>query len=386
MSVVRSTLLIAASAALAGCSLFSSREGTTTAPPAQPVTVAAAPVAQPPSPEGLSNPIIVDAIAPSVNVFGELDGQPRRSVASADVSFTQHTASEEGSDADVCVDPTGKWLLFSSTRHNEKADVYLQKVDGQSVIQLTTDPADDVQPVFSPDGKHIAFASSRSGNWDIYVMDSEGRNVELITGTAAHELHPSFSPDGTRLVYSALSTRSEQWEIWVIDLASRQRRMLAQGLFPTWSPRKDLDRIAFQRPRARGSRWFSVWTIDIVEGEPRRLAEIAVSSNAAAVSPSWSPDGTRLAFTTILTPQEPGSDRVGAKRDVWVVNADGSNRQRLTEGKGTNLSPVWGPDSRVYFVSDRGGKENIWSVRVQNDGTATAGTPKKEKSAVGSSE
>lgn len=317
-----------------------------------------------------------DGVASPVNVFGELDGIERRSgPVGIEFGFQQHTACEEGYDADVAIDPTGKWMAFTSTRHSERPDLYLQRVGGSSVIQLTSDPAPDVQPAFSPDGKRIAFCSTRSGTWDIYIMDTDGKNTEQITHTPAQEMHPSFSPDGTRLVYCALSARSDQWELWVIDLASHEKRMIGQGLFPAWSPRKDVDRIAFQRARQRGSRWFSIWTVDLVNGEPTRLTEVAVSSNAAVVSPAWSPDGNRLVFTTILEPNRPNAGQSQGLQDVWMASADGSGRQRLTDGTSNNLAPVWAVDNRVYFVSDRSGHENIWSVHVDATKTATASGP-----------
>jgi len=298
------------------------------------------------------------------NIFGELRPQDQRSgVSAGTVGMQQHTACDEGYDADVVADPAGKWLAFSSTRHSERSRIYLQRVDGTSVIQLTADQGDDAQPAFSPDGKRIAFCSNRAGNWDIYVMDIEGRNVEQITRDPAHEMHPSFSPDGTRLVYCALSPRAEQWELWVVNLNTHERKMIGPGLFPAWSPRKDVDRIAFQRPRQRGSRWFSVWTLDLVDGEPRRITEVAVSSNAAVVSPSWSPDGSKLAVATIIEPASPQSGTAG-RYDIWTINVDGGGRQRLTDGSAVYLSPFWSSDNRVYFISDRGGQENVWSMRV----------------------
>jgi len=335
--------------------------------------IAAPPVAQIPlAPPVTALPPIPSA-PPEVNIFGEFDGIERRPTQSAnEFGFQQHTACDDGYDADVAVDPTGKWLAFTSTRHSEQPDIYLQRVDGTSVIELTSDPAADVQPAFSPDGKRLAFCSTRSGNWDIYLMDIDGKNVEQVTSGPAHEMHPSFSPDGNRLAYCALSPRSDQWELWVIDLATREKRMIGQGLFPAWSPRKDVDRIAFQRARQRGSRWFSVWTLDLVNNEPTRLSEVAVSTNAAVVCPSWSPDGTRLAFTTIVQPNRPDAPTARGPQDVWLASADGSARQRLTNGDCTNLGPVWAVDNRIYFVSDRGGHENVWSVHVEAAKTATA--------------
>ncbi len=311
------------------------------------------------------------ALFPIVNIYGELRPAIYRSGESrSNLSFQQHTATDEGHDADVVLDPTGKWIAFSSTRHSQRSDIYLQRVDGSSVIQLTNDPADDVHPSFSPDGGKIAFASSRSGNWDIYVMDSDGKNVEQLTSGHTQDLHPSFSPDGTRLAYCSLA-HSGQWEIWTLNLTTRERKTLGPGLFPTWSPRRDVDRIAFQRARQRGSHWFSIWTLDLVDGEPRRNTEVAVSSNAAVVCPAWSPDGTQLAFTTILQPAH--DDEGLPKQEVWIINADGSGRQRLAEGN-TNLAPFWSVTNRVFFISDRGGQENIWSVRVDPSRNATATT------------
>ena len=304
--------------------------------------------------------------APVVNIFGELDGVQRKNVALVgDVAFQQHTFADEGFDCDVAIDPAGKWMVFASTRHALNSNIYLQRVDGLSVTQLTADAADDAYPCFGPDGKHVAFSSTRSGNWDLYVMDIDGRNIVQVTSGPSQDIHPSFSPDGTRLVYSSMSSRSDQWELWTVNLSTSERRMIGYGLFPAWSPRTDKDQIAFQRARQRGSRWFSLWTMDLVDGEGRRLTEVAVSSNAAIVSPSWSPDGKKLAFATIVEPAQTVTGKPKGQQDVWTIDADGTNRQRLTDGSGSNLSPCWAVDNRVYFVSDRGGHDSVWSARME---------------------
>jgi TolB protein len=317
------------------------------------------------------------ALFPIVNIYGELRPAVFRTGQSrSNFSFQQHTSTDEGHDADVVLDPGGKWIAFSSTRHSERADIYLQRVDGSSVIQLTNDPADDVQPSFSPDGSKITFSSSRAGNWDIYVMDADGKHVEQLTSGLAQDLHPTFSPDGNRLAYCSL-THSGQWEIWLLNLTTHERKSLGPGLFPSWCPRRDVDRIAFQRARQRGSRWFSVWTLDLVDGEPRRNTEVAVSSNAAVVCPAWSPDGMQLAFSTILQSTN-RDDEALPQQELWIVNSDGSGRQRIAEGN-TNLTPFWAPSNRIYFISDRGGQENIWSVKIDavRNATATINEPQK---------
>ena len=314
--------------------------------------------------------------APTVNVFGELNGQARGAARPiGDEGFQQQTFADEGYDADVAVDPAGKLMCFASTRHGERSALYLQRTDGTAVTRLTSDDSDNAFPTFSPDGKTIAFCSTRTGVWNVYTMDTDGRSVVTVTTGPAQCVHPSFSPDGTRLVYSSLGGRSRQWELWVVTLATGEKRQVSYGLFPTWSPNRDVDRIAFQRARERGSRWFSLWTLDLSNGEAHRTTEVAVSSNAAVVSPTWSPDGQRLAFATVLDPSKHAARTARGEQDVWTIAADGTDRRRLTDGNGVNLSPCWSNDGRVYFVSNRGGTENVWSVRPEAGQTYTAARP-----------
>jgi TolB protein len=302
----------------------------------------------------------------AVNVFGEMKdikAGPVRLVG--DSNFQQHTFVEQGYDADPAVDATGKWLAFASTRDSQHSNLYMQRVDGTAVMQLTSEAADDAAPSFSPDGKQIVFASTRSGNWQIFTMDVSGKNVTQVTTGAMQAIHPTWSPDGSRLAYCCLGSRSQQWELWTTNLQTNEKRMIGYGLFPSWSPSREVDRIAFQKPRQRGSRWFSLWTLDVINGEATHPTEVVTSANAAILSPTWSPDGSRLAFATVMQPAQSVAPHSKGRTDVWVVNSDGADRQRLTDGTGTNLMPFWSGE-RVYFVSDRGGAECIWSVRADS--------------------
>jgi TolB protein len=362
--VVAAFLLVLMTAGCAGRSIFnrSPRPG----PIPMPVAKKSAPTAAP-RPPAAQMPRVI-------NVFGEFDGiGPTRIGPRGEAGFQQHTFVDEGFDSEVAVSPDGRYIVFSSTRHSEIPDIYMQRVNGMSVTQLTSDTSEDAFPVFSPDGRRIAFASTRSGSWDIYIMDVDGKNVVQVTSGPMHDLHPSFSPDGRRLVYCSTGGRSGEWELWTVSLDSGERRMIGFGLFPSWSPSSHKDQIAFQRARQRGSRWFSLWTLDLVDGEARSVTEVAVSGNAAVVSPKWSPDGKRLTFSTILDPTESTIAAQGGQQDIWIINADGTNRQRLTDGTGTNASPFWSVDNRVFFISDRGGMECVWSAQVPAGGMMTAG-------------
>ena len=303
-----------------------------------------------------------------LGLFGDLPERttPTGSALDSPGNIDQITFTSEGSDFDPEVDATGKHLLFASTRHRDNADIYIQKIGGTTVTQLTNDAAKDIMPTFSPDGARIAFASDRSGNWDIYIMDISGGKATQVTNGPTHDLHPSFSPDGRKLVYCSYGSKSGQWELVVIDVANpAQRQIIGNGLFPQWSPSGD--RIVFQRSREKGTRWFSVWTVDYVDGEARRATEIIAANNAAAITPSWSPDGNYLAFSTVMDPDNGGNQSADKPvlADVWVVALDGSGRANLTNNKFANLQPTWSKTGAIYFVSNRGtaGVENVWSLR-----------------------
>ena len=343
------------------------------AAPAHAVSVVAQPepdAAQEPAPNERA-PAATAARSTGFNLYGQFEGvrEAPMGPADADGQLRRVTFTTEGDDFDVAPDPDGERLYFASTRHRATADLYRQAIGGTSVTQLTNDPANDVMPAVSPDGRRVAFASDRSGTWDLYLMDADGGRAVKLTDDPAHNVHPSFSPDGKKLVYSSFSEHAGAWELVVIDVDKpTKKQIIGRGLFPVWSPASDT--IAFQRARERGSRWFSVWTVQLVDGEATLPTEVAVSSNAAVITPRWSPDGEMLVFCTVLDPagEDPGQP---TRADIWVVGRDGSGRAKLTTGDAANLQPSWGPDGRIYFISDRGsatgedgtGVENIWSVQ-----------------------
>jgi TolB protein len=290
------------------------------------------------------------------------------------IDVTRVTFAQEGADFDPSVSTDGSRLVFASTQHRATSDIYYKRTDSRVVTQLTNDPADDAMPVISPDGTKVAFASNRSGNWDIYMMpitgSGGGGKAVQVTSDDADEMQPSWSPDGSHLVYSRSGTDG-RWEMWVSKAGNNAAaQFIGYGLSPKWSPvagtgEEGADKILFQLARERGRRSFSIWTLDYTDGKTTNVTEIDGGSTLALLSPAWSPDGRWVTFAQAdlsdplnITPGKP------RRTSIWMVSARGEGRVRLTSDQGVALSPVWAGDNTLYYISDRSGSDNIWSLRI----------------------
>jgi len=317
-----------------------------------------------------SQAVLAAARTNNLSLFGDLPGTGDVTYYSRSaIALRQHTFTEVGTDFDADIDPSGKRMVFASTRHHISPDLYIKGVDGVAVTQLTADPAPDIQPAYSPDGQRVAFASQRSGNWDIWMIGVDGGPPVQVTRSPADEVHPSWSPDGTSLVFCSLPAVGGQWELWITDaLSGSSNRFIGYGLFPEWSPTGD--RIVFQRARERGSRWFSIWTLTLVDGEPRYPTEVSASVTEAMIVPTWSADGSQIAFSSTPTVPPPPIAGLGVSEnqlfDIWVMDGDGRNKTRLTDGHTANHAPVFSNDGRIFFTADRSGHDNIWSLVPDN--------------------
>ncbi len=278
-----------------------------------------------------------------------------------ELKTSRHTWSQTGDDFDVDVwmgmgDAT---MTYASTMHDVKPEIYVKTVNGRAVTRLTHNPAIDIHPHFSPDGRQVAFASDRNGNFDIFVTDSQrGGACWQITSSPQDDIYPSWSPDGRWLCYSSRSVTGE-WEIWMRETGTEQSINLGPGLYPEWSPSGE--KLAFQRASNRGPFWYSLWVIDV---QGSQVSEVVSSDDYAAINPSWSPDGEWICFTSVhksnIARQE---GRYYNGDDIWVVKPDGSDRAQVAFNPRPDWNPSWGADGRIYFCSDRERSRSIWSVQ-----------------------
>jgi TolB protein len=219
--------------------------------------------------------------------------------------------------------PDGKKIAFTSYL-KRNPDLYLIDAQSKDLQRLSFSPGVNASPSWSPDGKQIALMMAEAGKTEIVLMDNNGGNVRILTKSHGNEASPSWSPDGKSIAF--VSDRSGSPQIYIMaNDGSNVRRITFEGSYntnPSWSPKGD--RIAFC---GRVDGRFHILTLSPDGGGLQRLT----SSSGNHESPCWSPDGRYLAFS---------STRAGGSK-IFIMNANGSNQRPLTPSKGGETSPAW---------------------------------------------
>ena len=233
---------------------------------------------------------VVDLAHGEVEVLQDLASQPAFASGGSRLAFRNHNPDHLGLD-----------LLDPATGQGH---------------ELTTH-AEDSRPAWSPDAKQIAFASDKHGDrkWRIYIIspgEVRGEGQELVFGQM-----PTWAPDNSRVAYHGCNRRGDNCGIWATTASSLNPTQLTtdpSDTAPSWSPSGD--RVAFIS--SRSGNW-EIWVVDLATGEETKLTD----HPAADVAPAWSPDGKRLAFLS-------GRDGAWA---VYVLEV-GSGRQRKVVSTG----------------------------------------------------
>jgi Tol biopolymer transport system component len=264
------------------------------------------------------------------------------------------------------------YLAYGSNRTGSQFsdDVYVSPLDVETAKQLTFRRADDGQPAWSPDGRRLAFKTAQFGSNQLAVINADGTGETLLTRTFRFsEGQPAWSPDATKLLYRRTPENPlvQNGDTWVLDVAASakdptlpvtQAVLLRTGdeRYPSYSP--DGTQIAFRGDLdlAEPSGDEEIYVMNADGTNVRQLTSNADFDSA----PSWSPDGGWIlferapagTFTTGVEAQE---------KDVYVMRADGTDVRRLTDSPGLDEGPEFSPDgTRIAFSSARDGQQEIY--------------------------
>jgi Tol biopolymer transport system component len=195
-------------------------------------------------------------------------------------------------------------------------DIYVKSADGSGRTNLTNSPENDDGPAWSPNSDRIAFLSWGEAGSDVHVINPDGTGQTNLTNLPAVYGDLAWSPDGTKIAF-----------------ASNRDLLLVPGLGPgTPSPGSGPSALLGPKPE-----------LYVMNADGTKKTRLTFDE-AFDGSPTWSPDGTRLAFQ---------SDRDG-DHEIYVINVDGTGLTQLTHNDRVDALPAWSPDGRqIAFSSNR---------------------------------
>ena len=242
-------------------------------------------------------------------------------------------------------------ILYASTRTAVRNwDLFTIKADGSELKQLTDTREFEQYPSWSPDGKKILFTRGDvMSNIDIYAIDEDGSGLVRLTEHPERDQRAAWSPDGEKIAF--VSQRDGDVAIWIMDADGGNKRKLVKGRYPSWGP--DSRKVVFTSSAFHDND--EIYTIDIDGGEPQRLTE----NKKYDWFPVFSPTGDRILFDSELF----------GGQELMLMKTDGSALTRISIAEKTfEQEPAWSPDGRGLAYAGKMGESEYDIYLVKANG------------------
>lgn len=243
----------------------------------------------------------------------------------------------------------GTRIFFVSNRSGFK-EVYACDFDGEGLEQITSSKSISLTPVPSPDGSRLAFTDYRTGQPKLNIMTLADRKVRMVSQRGV-SIDPGWRNSGE--VATTLSFEGDQ-EIYLAradgSLARRITNSRGIDVSPSFSP--DGTKMAFVSSR---NGLPQIFVLDLSNGQTRRLTY----AGRYNTQPSWSPAGDKIAFSTW---------EKNGEINIFTINTDGSGLRQLTRGSRENEAPSWSPGGEmIVFTSNRQGSKKLYVMNSSGE-------------------
>jgi len=290
-----------------------------------------------------------------------------------------------GENAEAYFSGDGSHLIFQSKRDGRQCDqIYTMRADGSDVHMVSTGKGKTTCSYYFPGKERILFSSTHGANgecpppvdyshgyvwpiyaeFDIYTAKPDGSDLKPLTNTPGYDAEATISTDGKKIVFT--STRDGDLDIYTMDADGKNVKRLTtelgydggpffskdgkQIVYRAFHPTKP-DEIARYKQKLKENliepTVFELWVMNADGTNKRQVTHL----NAASFAPYFFPDGRRIIFASNV------NDPKGRNFDLYMINVDGSGLEQITFNETFDGFPMFSPDGKkLVFASNRNGK------------------------------
>jgi TolB protein len=251
---------------------------------------------------------------------------------------------------------SGTHIYFTSARTGHK-EIWGMDPDGKNQKQITRSNSISTFVAASPDGTKVAFSGWAHANPGIFIYSVDPvRDLRFYNQRASVNSSPSFTPDGKQIIYSSSAPNDHCCRVYIANLDGSGFRRITDGIWIDTEPKvnpKNGAEVVFVSGRSGGPHvGQQIYRMNIEGSDIERLT----AGEGEAANPSWHPGGQILAFKWT---------RGFSSGAFNIFTMDVATRQykQLTHSEGRNENPSWAPDGvHLVFMSTRGGSMQIWTM------------------------
>jgi Tol biopolymer transport system component/DNA-binding winged helix-turn-helix (wHTH) protein len=254
--------------------------------------------------------------------------------------------------------PDGTKLAYVWDNEEKKMDIYVRNIGSMDPLRLTRNAENDIYPVFSPDGEHIAFLRSLRENSEIYLIPAAGGAERKICSITSINSSISFAPDGKTLAVVDSEADRHRLGIFLVDLETGEKKRLTTP--PAWqtddSPNFSPDGNTVIFTRGFSQNEMELFSVSASGGEPKQLTNDKVAISGA----TFDADGKNIFF---------GSKRDSNQFYLWQMPAGGGEPQLINRGRKNITNPTISKDGKTIAFVESLSNLNIWEVGLPEQKT-----------------